>query len=172
MENLSCKKCGRENLTKDDFYSQVMSSRKGDRIYFRKECRKCTDKKTVQCRGLNRYRDLFENCRKTCRRLQIVLELTREDVKTMIDNPCHYCGEEDREKMGIDRVENHIGYTRKNSVPCCIRCNAMKRDMPIRAWNILVPKIREAKELGLFGTWTPHPTGKIGPVRSASGRPN
>lgn len=37
---------------------------------------------------------------------------------------CHYCGKP--EAMGIDRVDNSLGYTQENSVPCCHFCNRMK----------------------------------------------
>ena len=30
---------------------------------------------------------------------------------------------------GIDRIDNNIGYTKENSVPCCEICNKAKRDM-------------------------------------------
>lgn len=37
---------------------------------------------------------------------------------------CFYCGTTDA--GGVDRVENDIGYTIENSVPCCSMCNMMK----------------------------------------------
>lgn len=38
---------------------------------------------------------------------------------------CHYCGAE-KTKHWVDRHDNDGGYTEKNSVPCCERCNKMK----------------------------------------------
>jgi len=59
-----------------------------------------------------------------------------------IDKPCHYCGaknsrttstyHKDESKRrhllsnGLDRVDNNIGYTEENCVPCCTTCNSMK----------------------------------------------
>lgn len=55
--------------------------------------------------------------------------------------------------MSMDRVDNSIGHTKSNVVPACIRCNYMRKDMPMEAWKFLVPYIKQAKENGLFGDW-------------------
>ena len=43
---------------------------------------------------------------------------------------CAYCGGE-LEKSGIslDRINSHYGYTKKNVVACCAKCNKMKSDL-------------------------------------------
>lgn len=68
-------------------------------------------------------------------------ELSKEDFKILNGKKCHYCGSEPSSKKfskskkynyvynGIDRVDNNIGYTISNSVPCCATCNLMKKDM-------------------------------------------
>jgi len=45
--------------------------------------------------------------------------------------PCHYCGER-VEFMGIDRIDSGKPHTEENCVPCCWRCNQMKRAMGVR----------------------------------------
>jgi len=57
----------------------------------------------------------------------LTFRLTLEDFEKLISQPCHYCGE--YEVMGVDRVDNRIGYLLSNSVPCCSECNFMKRTM-------------------------------------------
>lgn len=54
--------------------------------------------------------------------------LTREQFNSIVRGVCSYCGE-GCERIGIDRVDNDIGYTPSNSIPCCKRCNWMKHDM-------------------------------------------
>jgi hypothetical protein len=66
-------------------------------------------------------------------------ELTKEEFKTITKKNCHYCGVEPLQEYcprmksgayiynGIDRLENKLGYTKDNSVPCCGICNDMKR---------------------------------------------
>ena len=46
-------------------------------------------------------------------------------AENLINKPCHYCGTKET-KHWIDRYDNSVGYTEKNSVPCCQRCNRMK----------------------------------------------
>jgi hypothetical protein len=55
-------------------------------------------------------------------------ELTVGQFQELVIQPCYYCGEKD-EPLGIDRWDNTIGYTFKNSLPCCEICNKAKRDL-------------------------------------------
>ena len=71
----------------------------------------------------------------------LIFELSNGDIKNIICQPCRYCGAHPtREKKtksnnggylynGIDRVNNEIGYTLGNVVPCCWKCNETKRAM-------------------------------------------
>lgn len=53
-------------------------------------------------------------------------ELSPEEFRNIIDKPCKYCGEIDGLWSGVDRLDNSIGYTVTNSVPCCKFCNQAK----------------------------------------------
>ena len=55
-----------------------------------------------------------------------VWELTDEEARALFSASCAYCG---YEGFGIDRVDSALGYTLKNSVPCCTRCNKAKSDL-------------------------------------------
>lgn len=46
--------------------------------------------------------------------------LTIEWVKENLLKPCVYCG---FESNGFDRINNSIGHTIQNCVPCCTECN-------------------------------------------------
>jgi hypothetical protein len=49
------------------------------------------------------------------------------DFKTMVLSQCYYCHHfKDSETIGIDRINNSIGYEKDNCVPCCETCNMMK----------------------------------------------
>lgn len=99
----------------------------------------------------------YWNCYKISLKRGERLEVSKEDIKEMVEKPCEYCGYTG-DRMGVDRKENDIGYLRSNLVPCCIRCNALKRDMPFAAWKSLVPAVRAAVVQGLFGDWVGHPS--------------
>jgi hypothetical protein len=83
-------------------------------------------------------------------------DLDSEFVLSLISTGCHYCGET-KLRMTLDRIDNAAGHTRTNVLPCCLRCNYIRGSMPFDAWMELVPAIRKAKELGLFGTWRSTP---------------
>ena len=51
-------------------------------------------------------------------------ELTREDFLSVLMGDCRYCAK--KEAMGIDRLDNSLGYLISNCVPCCTHCNRMK----------------------------------------------
>lgn len=39
---------------------------------------------------------------------------------------CHYCGESDWTKLGVDRKDSSLPHTPDNCVPCCSACNKKK----------------------------------------------
>lgn len=67
--------------------------------------------------------------------------LSFDDVRNIITQPCHYCGSElsnmkitknckDGFKYnGIDRINSKKHYTKDNVVPCCAICNTAKNNM-------------------------------------------
>jgi hypothetical protein len=66
----------------------------------------------------------------------LAFELTEEEVRKLASSNCAYCGDSPQtvtrhrnhtyRRNGIDRVDNNVGYTSANSVPCCKTCNRMK----------------------------------------------
>lgn len=41
----------------------------------------------------------------------------------LVSSPCHYCGGSTGDNIGLDRIDNRMGYTEDNVVPCCGACN-------------------------------------------------
>ena len=86
-------------------------------------------------------------------------ELTQEDVEELILRSCYYCGIEHSNFVvkssrrrnyddkffynGIDRVDNSIGYTADNVVPCCKTCNSAKSNLRQADFLALVKRIYE-----------------------------
>lgn len=83
-------------------------------------------------------------------------DLTLEYIAKSIQHGCLYCGE-NAIRMTLDRIDNQIGHTVVNTVPACIRCNYMRRNMPYRAWLVICPAVRLARELGAFEDWQGRP---------------
>ena len=59
-------------------------------------------------------------------------ELTLEYFNELIQKDCFYCKRP--VAMGIDRIDNAIGYTRENAVPSCFPCNRMKHILTIEEY--------------------------------------
>lgn len=69
----------------------------------------------------------FKTGKNNAARRNIEWKLTLEEYRTIISSLCHYCEKPTPEAgVGLDRKNNHLGYTSTNVVPCCARCNDMK----------------------------------------------
>jgi hypothetical protein len=100
--------------------------------------------------------------RQNARKRGLYWKLTDEDFDRLTSQPCIYCGlapnmvrTVKRSTVilnGIDRVDNALGYTPENTVPCCKICNRAKRDMPydeFMAWIAsLADYNRDARKVG------------------------
>lgn len=69
-----------------------------------------------------RYQAYKSNAKKRNKQFDI----TRDEFCEYVGKKCFYCGEI---SIGIDRVNNLLGYIKGNMVPACETCNHMK-------WNL------------------------------------
>lgn len=83
--------------------------------------------------------------------------LTLEQVRVLIDGPCHYCGTRLANKRicsnrpgrtmreyrynGIDRLNNSCGYTIENCVSCCGSCNVAKLDKTVEDFQLWLDQV-------------------------------
>lgn len=63
--------------------------------------------------------------RKTAIVRNITFNLSFDEFLTFWNKTCHYCGKQ-IDGIGIDRVDNTVGYKIENCVPCCTKCNTYK----------------------------------------------
>lgn len=101
----------------------------------------------------NVARTICSDSKKADKRFGRIYAMTVPLVEAMIRQPCTYCAGTEL-RMTLDRKDNTRGHTPDNVVPCCTRCNYVRRDMPYAAWLLLAPSMRLARESGAFGTWT------------------
>lgn len=74
-----------------------------------------------------------------CETNEIEWKLTYEQCLMLFNDKCYYCGFIDYTLMGIDRMDNGIGYSIDNCVPCCEMCNFMKK---IDLYDVFIRKVR------------------------------
>ena len=61
------------------------------------------------------------------KRRRLSFELTKHVFEQLVSQPCFWCGGLlPKTGGGVDRVDNSVGYTLANSVPCCVQCNKAK----------------------------------------------
>jgi len=66
--------------------------------------------------------------------------LTKDQFKKFWQKPCYYCGDAIK-TIGLDRVDNKIGYEVSNIVPCCSTCNGFKRGISVDLFLSNISKI-------------------------------
>lgn len=81
----------------------------------------------------------FTNYRYRAKKSGRVFSLTRERFLEIICQPCHWCGYAGT--VGVDRIDNDLGYTPDNSVACCKTCNYAKNDMSLREWHDWISRL-------------------------------
>jgi hypothetical protein len=75
----------------------------------------------------------------------LTFRLTLEEFEQIIaPGRCHYCGT--YEVMGLDRVDNRIGYLKFNCVAACQECNFAKRTMLAHRFIAMALRIARHQE--------------------------
>lgn len=67
----------------------------------------------------------FYNYKSRAKRRNLSFDLTFEEFESFWQKSCTYCGNT-IETIGLDRIDNNIGYNIINCVSCCKHCNTMK----------------------------------------------
>jgi hypothetical protein len=80
-------------------------------------------------------------------------DLTEEQFIALAQQSCYYCGTEPTQVMrgqdyhgtftynGIDRLNNDVGYTVENCVPCCKWCNYAKRERTLNEFLCWIGRV-------------------------------
>ena len=89
-------------------------------------------------KGEASFNQIFASMKRNAKRRKYQWALSKEQVRILTQQPCHYCGVEPRQGClhrrynkvyiynGLDRVDNERGYIIDNVVPCCRTCNLAK----------------------------------------------
>lgn len=80
--------------------------------------------------AVNVINDIKYKAKKRCKEWQ----LTHQQAFDLIRATCIYCDfkpEWPNQRVGIDRVDNFIGYVPSNCVSCCATCNSAKGQLSV-----------------------------------------
>lgn len=124
---IQCKTCG-----------EIFSRKKDCIHHFENlKCKNCIHNRYGKCLNTLLY-NVFIHYKNNAKQRNIKWNLSEEEFKDIITQPCTYCGESPNiikttsykdkyEKInGIDRIDSNKDYSKNNCVPCCQMCNIMK----------------------------------------------
>jgi hypothetical protein len=103
------------------------------------------DRQRYNCSICN-PRGAFRGYERSSLKRDLTFELSLDDFKTLVAQPCLYCGDCSRPR-GIDRWDNEIGYTADNSRPCCWSCNELKGAVSGPTFLELIQRIADHRRL-------------------------
>jgi hypothetical protein len=135
-DSLTCKECSL-NQTKQD------EKRKDRKRNYKEEKSKNLE---------NYYKEYITKATQKGREISIDFDV----FISLVTSVCYYCNHNsDTETIGIDRIDNTKGYTNENCVPCCWKCNRMKRiyhpQFFIEKCKIMIKQEDSTKEF--FNKW-------------------
>lgn len=94
------------------------------------------------------YKAAYSRIKKDARSADRVFDIKIEEFRFLCQQNCFYCDSTPSNLItyrgqnsftfryfmysGLDRINNDVGYTRQNVVPCCIICNRAKNSMPFK----------------------------------------
>lgn len=132
-----CSKCGKITVVRSDKLTT--------KHWIPKCCKNCVNQQQhetalkIHDEGISSFlKKRISSIKANAKSRKIPMLLTREDIISLIKQPCHYCNE--KEAFGIDRIDSNKEYSRENCVPCCFICNRMKNKYSI---DIFLNKINK-----------------------------
>jgi hypothetical protein len=143
-----CKRCALCEFERVKTYYETNPDKRIDR-YQKNNARLASERKNPA----NRAKFIVMDSRRSDVFYERTCDVDVKWVETLISDGRFYCGDRTI-MMTLDRIDNSLGHTKGNVNPSCYRCNWLRRNMPYEAWMHLVPSVREAVALGLFGNWS------------------
>ena len=110
--------------------------------------------------GQASFNSLYSSYKKSANKRRYKFILSEKTFRELTSSNCYYCGIEPSQIYdngtngngnyvynGIDRVNNDVGYLKKNCVPCCKDCNRAKRTMTQEEFLSLIKRIHKNLKL-------------------------
>lgn len=131
-----CLKCNIEKDLVDNFYHRKISNG------FYPYCIECEKERNKSNKKLPSI--IIASYKRSDKAKGLETDLSHNYVLESLQKPCIYCG---FESTGLDRIDNNIGHTESNTVPCCWECNtARMNNFTHEETFVLGEAIRKIKE--------------------------
>lgn len=94
----------------------------------------------------------FAFMKNTAKVRKLAFDLTESQCIDLTSRPCEYCGGPlAKYGMGLDRIDNSLGYLFNNVLPCCTQCNVARGTFFTvdEMKQFIGPAIRAAREARL-----------------------
>jgi hypothetical protein len=142
--------CGEENLLRFDHLLKSFNQSKCS-CRLKKRCFKTLPNNEA----ITNY--ILDTYQRNARKRGIAWGLSLSHFRGLIKMPCHYCGTENScttkkhketyTHNGVDRLDNIIGYTVDNCVPCCKICNMAKFNLSLADFEDWMQRLFKAMNL-------------------------
>lgn len=105
-------------------------NKKYEQEYYQKNKDKYAKRRT-EWRKNNPVRSKFLYAKADAKRRGLAFEVSNDFLHSLWIKGCTYCGKDLLSEKGVsvDRLDNNLGYTEFNVVPCCGTCNSIKSDI-------------------------------------------
>jgi hypothetical protein len=139
-----CTKC---NIEKDLDCFHGRSDRPSKKNPICKQCRKKlydnTDAKRLKARNYQQTaKPKFGKYKYYAEKRNIKWSLSFDEFMSFWQKPCYYCGDSIN-TVGLDRIDNKLGYIINNVVSCCEFCNIAKNNNDVKTFIDKCIKIAE-----------------------------
>ena len=77
-----------------------------------------------------KYSEKYDEYKNRANSKKIEFNLSFPDFISKVTSECYICKIDGKQnELGLDRIDNKLGYTFKNTSGCCWKCNRMKSNM-------------------------------------------
>jgi len=113
----------------------------------------CEHNNIIQRCAICRPNLVYNRYQKDATKRELTFSLSLDVFKTLIYQSCRYCGRSPQEAsgMGIDRLDNSIGYEPFNCRACCDLCNYMKSALGVNAFVEHIKQVSKHMENNPLG---------------------
>ena len=125
--NVLCLRCNAESTMRSDRFNGTQKLETCSKCRQQYAALKTSEKKLPK--EEKRLSLMYSGYKSNAKNRKLTFDMTLKDFKGIVSKNCYYCGLSNN--IGIDRVDNSIGYKASNMVPCCTICNMMKKTLDV-----------------------------------------